>query len=66
MATYTQEDYNELKRAIATGAREVYYSDKRVVFRTLGEMRDILAEMEKELGISQRATRVLAETNKGL
>lgn len=66
MSIYTLEDYQELKKALALGVKEVYYGDKRTVFRSVAEMRDILAEMEKELGISQRATRVLAETNKGL
>jgi hypothetical protein len=35
---YTQEMYNALIEAIALGAREVWYGDKRVAYRTLDEM----------------------------
>lgn len=48
-----QQDYNDLKRAIRTGTREVYYGDKRVVYRSLSEMQQILKGMELDLGISK-------------
>lgn len=50
---YTIEDYRALKVAIAQGAREVWYGDKRVAYRTLEEMLRILDMMESELGLNK-------------
>lgn len=50
---YTIEGYRALKEAIAQGAREVWYGDKRVAYRTLDEMLKILDLMESELGLNK-------------
>lgn len=50
---YTIEDYRALKVAIAQGAREVWYGDKRVAYRSLDEMLKILNLMESELGLNK-------------
>ncbi len=69
---FTNEQYEALKAAIATGATKVKYKDKEVSYRDLNEMRSILAQMEKELGIDQEkrprflGRRVPFYTSKGL
>lgn len=50
---YTTEQYNALCAAIATGTLEVWYSDKKVVYRTLAEMLTIRRQMEIELKIKK-------------
>ena len=59
----------ELRYAIRSGADEVSYSDKRVRYRSLAEMRHALKEMEAELsGIPVRRSRIHTYTSsdKGL
>lgn len=65
---YTTEQYNTLTAAIATGALEVEYGDKKVKYRTLAEMYTVKKEMEKELGLNQRnpSGKVYATFTKGL
>lgn len=54
---WTEADKDALKAAIATGAREVQYSDgSRIAYRTLKEMKETLGMMEKD--ISPAVTRV--------
>lgn len=44
---FTQSDIDALEEAIGTGARRVRYSDgSEVEYRTLAEMRSILADMK--------------------
>ena len=67
MATnYTPEMLAALENAIATGARDVYYGDKRVSYRSLEEMirtRDI---MRAELRMTSKGGRKYATHSKGL
>jgi hypothetical protein len=49
---YTIEQYNTLKAAIAEGALKVEYSDKKVEYRSLKDMKEILRDMENELGLT--------------
>lgn len=51
MASWTVEDATALRQAIALGATSVAYADRRVSYRTLGEMRALLRSMERELGL---------------
>lgn len=46
--------YTTLCRAIFMGTREVYYGDKRVVYRTLEEMLKIKNLAELSLGLTQQ------------
>lgn len=47
---FTQADVDTLKAAIATGALEVQYADhRRVTYRSLREMREILRMMQDEV-----------------
>lgn len=65
---WTQSDIDALKTAIATGAVDVTYSDgSRVTYRSLAEMKEILAGMEAEVagpGVS-RARTVRVNTRSG-
>lgn len=64
---YTLEDLNTLKAAIALGAREVEYADKKVTYRSLAEMLQIKNMMEQELNPTQnKGGRVIADFNNGL
>jgi hypothetical protein len=56
MPPFTLENLTALNAAIATGAKEVYYGDKRVVYRSLAEMLQTRALMSAQLnpGTPQR------------
>ncbi|HMO09370.1 MAG TPA: hypothetical protein PKD10_17250 [Paracoccaceae bacterium] len=45
---YTQAQIDALREAIASGTTEVSYDGKTVKYRSLAEMRSLLAEMEVE------------------
>lgn len=62
---YTNEMYNALIEAIATGAKEVWYGDKRVAYRSLDEMLRVKEEIEQALGITKSPKRTLASFSKG-
>ena len=46
---WTQTDLDALCSAIGQGAKEVQYSDKRVVYRSLAEMNELKRTMEQEI-----------------
>ncbi len=48
---YTQADIDTLKAAIVSqnGAQEITFNDRTVRFRSLEEMRDHLAQMQREV-----------------
>lgn len=50
--SYTIEQYNQLKAAIASGAKRVKYADKEVEYNSVTDMLRVLGLMESELGIS--------------
>lgn len=51
--TFTEAEYAALKKAVATGALVVQYEDKRVEYRSISQMKEILSLMERELkGVS--------------
>ena len=51
---YTQEDLDKIKAAIASGAKEVQYSDKKVVYQTTENMLIAQREIENELGLTEQ------------
>lgn len=63
---YTIEMYNALIEAIATGAKEVEYGDKKVVYRTLEEMLRLKDNMEIALGLNKIPKRIYANFSKGI
>lgn len=46
---FTQADIDALKVALATGARRVRFGDRETEFRSLEEMRALLADMQREV-----------------
>lgn len=64
----TAAQIDALQKAIATGATTVAYGDKRVEYRSLSDMRQILAEMKLEFaGLARvRQIRVVTAGDKGL
>lgn len=70
---FTKEKLHALECAIAEGALEVQYSDKKIVYRSLSEMMKIRDIMKKSLGICSKGkkglfggTRLQVETDKDL
>jgi len=64
--TYTLEQYQALKCALAEGAKVVRYQDKWIEYRSFDEMKKILGEMEIELGLKKtRGKRLFASFSKG-
>lgn len=63
---YTLEQYNVLCESIAQGILKVEYSDKKVEYRSLAEMNQIKAQMEKQLFQTNSSDRrIFADFNKG-
>lgn len=65
---YTIEQITALKEAIAQGALEVQYADKRITYRSLDEMNRILQQMQEELGLARPVSSRISypSFNKGL
>lgn len=68
---FTREQLGILEAAIAQGALDVNYGDKRVTYRSLNEMMRIRDLMKKELGLSgnsggKNSNRRFAVHGKGL
>jgi hypothetical protein len=62
---YTQEQFTALQDAIAQGVLTVEYADKKVTYRSLAEMQQILSDMKIELGTSNHGRRY-ASHSKGI
>lgn len=66
-SSYTQEQYDALCAAIALGALEVDYGNKRIIYRSLSDMLRLKNKMGEELGILKKdGGSKYAEFNKGL
>jgi hypothetical protein len=64
---WTTEAYEALKDAIQSGTRRVKYTDKEIEYRSLAEMRALLRDAEKALGlVKQSQMRTVATVSKGL
>lgn len=46
---WTQTDIDKLRRAIGSGALKVRFDGEEVTFRSLSEMKDLLAMMERDV-----------------
>lgn len=65
--SYTVDNLHNLEQAIALGITEVYYGDKRVGYRSLNEMNQIVLLMKKALGLTDNTNnRVYAEFHSGI
>lgn len=56
MAGFTQEQYDALCAAIATGTKAVKYADKEVQYQSTAQMLEVKNLMEEDLGISPTPT----------
>jgi hypothetical protein len=63
---WTEMDRDALKEAIASGEKSVAYTDRRVEYRSLVEMRQILALMEEELSPVGRRRRTYMSCSDGV
>lgn len=54
--SYTLEQYQTLCAAIASGTKEVVYSDKKVVYQTTQNMLAVKHQMEVELCLTENPT----------
>lgn len=65
---YTQTQLTALEEAFAQGVLEVQYSDKKVTYRSLDEMKQIIETIKKSLGTSNtnQVGSVKMEFSKGL
>ena len=65
---FTQAQLDELERAISQGARVVKYEDKEITYRSLEDMRSLVREIRRELGIDSADGRRFhqMETKRGL
>jgi hypothetical protein len=62
--TYTLEQLDALKRALATGERRVTFGDKTVEYRSIDELRAAIRAVESELarGAGTASTRQIRVT----
>lgn len=63
---FTQEDIDELKKAIASGALKVEYADKKIEYKSNTQMFEALRLMEKEVNGGTQSGRAIASFSKGL
>lgn len=63
---YTIQQVQALQDAIASGAKDVQYGDKRVTYQSAQEMRQTLETMKAELGIGTARRRVFVSHSKGI
>lgn len=54
MSMYTQEEFNALKRAYASGVLTVRHGEKLTTYRSLTEMKKLLGSMKKEIENADR------------
>lgn len=62
---FTQQDYYNLKKAIASGALEVKYGDKWIKYQTTDQMIKVLGLIEQELGLSNKGGRIKVYISNG-
>lgn len=64
--SYTVEQVETLRSAIARGARTLKQNGEEVTYESMAEMRKQLAIMERSLGLSQRVTHFQPGYNRGI
>lgn len=65
MAKYSESEISALRKAIASGVLTVRHGETSTTFRSLREMREILAEMEEANNASGYSRRTVAKFYKG-
>lgn len=70
VVTWTATDVATLEKAIGDGVRVVEYNDKKVEYRSLAEMLQLLALMKKQVcpesASTGRFTKIFSKHSKGL
>jgi len=68
MATYTAAQLAALKAQLAAGITSAAYGDKRTEFRSLAELRELIAIIERDLAGTERVRqfRVTTASDRGL
>ena len=69
--SWTQQNLDEIRKAIATGARRVQFSQagggrREIEYRDLKEMKSIEQMIARELSTVRRPNRVLSSFDRGL
>lgn len=59
MATFTQAEYEQLRKDYALGVSRAQYGDRVMQYRSRAEMKSLLDEMEVALGIKQSSGKPL-------
>jgi hypothetical protein len=64
---YTQQQAEALREAMTSGVLTVEYDGKRVTYRSVGEIREALAEVDAALAREEgrRVRQIRIDTNKG-
>lgn len=67
MATnFTEDDLAAIEEAIASGALEVEYNDRRVKYRSMNELKQARELIRRALGLTNKSgSRLLCEAKKG-
>lgn len=63
--SYTLEQLEAIKAALAEGAKVVRWKDKWIEYRSFDEMKKIINEMETELGLKKKTARCYGKFYKG-
>lgn len=62
---WTQSDIDALKKAMAGGFRRVRYTSGEVEYRSLEEMKRLLADMEQSVSATKRIRRTVGNFRSG-
>lgn len=62
---WTQTDIDALKKAMAGGIRRVRYTSGEVEYRSLDEMKELLADMENQVSGNRRIRRTVGQYRSG-
>lgn len=62
---YTRADLDNLKKAIASGVQQAMQGGEMIQYRSLKEMRQIVSDMERDLGIKSSSKVSYPKTSSG-
>ena len=55
MTNFTQEEFDTLKKAYASGSLTVKHGDKLITYRSLNEMKKLLDAMSRDVNNTQKS-----------
>jgi len=62
---YVLADLEKLEAAVASGALEVEYNDRKVRYRSMKDLKEAIQIVKRGLGLVKRSGRLLCEAKKG-